>query len=367
MQTRIPPNAGASPRRGAKGSMPSPRSSKKVKSKGISNRTLGLIAGVLCLMVLVLVVLRVTVLKKDRKDNSPTQLASITPDTEIPSETVTKRSTPEPEQSGGSVQPDIPRPQPNTDAFPELKIRSKTLQGNPKETAFYFTISSDARCMVGDLDIIGKELEHSPDAKLLMTIEPLQPNDDGPYISKEITIAKIAGGVRIPLLLPRADGLRHMALYVCKDSTGDGRCRDKAVGDLNKVYQAYYPLNGGKPVADSYRATDKIYFFQYLLLDGDSVVAFDTEATVKESKKLEDYLVERTRKTSEARDVVARVSKMNDTINSVPVAFTGSYIHLDLPRLDQSVCAAAGPQPLPEEMVRATPRDVAPDDPLAKP
>ena len=370
MQTRIPPNAGASARRGGKGGAPrsnSPRASKKVKSKGISNRTLGLIAGTLCFLVLVLVVLRVTVLKKDRKDSPGPELALVTPVSETPEPAETKR--PDDDATSGTTAiidtGEAPKPV-NVDAFPELKIRSKQLQGNPKDTAFYFTISSDARCMVGDLDIIGKELEHSPESKLLLTIEPLQPTDDGPYVSKEITIAKIAGGVRIPLLLPRSDGLRHMALYVCKDSTGEGRCRDKSVGDLNKVYQAYYPLNGGKPVSDSYRATDKIYFFQYLLLDGDSLVAFDTEATVKESEKLESYLVERTRKTSEAREVVGRVSKMNDTINSVPVAFTGSYIHLDLPRLDQSICAAAGPQPLPEEMVRG-PRDVAPDDPLAKP
>lgn len=370
MQTRIPPNAGAPSRRGGKGGprSNSPRASKKVKSKGISNRTLGLIAGTLCFLVLVLVVLRVAVLKKERKDGPGTDLALVVPKDETPEPAETAQ--PDDQADGGRRQAIVdgatPPKQVSVDAYPELKIRSKQLQGNPKDTAFYFTISSDARCMVGDLDIIGKELEHSPESKLLLTIEPLQPSDDGPYVAKEITIAKIAGGVRIPLLLPRSDGLRHMALYVCKDSTGEGRCRDKSVGDLNKVYQAYYPLNGGKPVSQNYRATDKIYFFQYLLLDGDSLVAFDTEATVKASDKLEGYLVERTRKSSEAREVVGRVSKMNDTINSVPVTFTGSYIHLDLPRLDQSICAAAGPQPLPEEMVRG-PRDVAPDDPLAKP
>ena len=373
MQTRIPPNAGASSRRGGQSGSPrssSPRASKKVKSKGISNRTLGLVAGLLCFLVVVLLVLRLTVLKKDRKGGADVQLATTT----SPSETGEADPIPESGGDDEKPQPEIPvvaatrgNTRPNTDAFPELKIRSKELQGNPKETAFYFTISSDGRCMVGDLDIIGKELEHSPESKLLLTVEPLQPTDDGPYVSKEITIARIAGGVRIPLLLSRGEGLRHMALYVCKDSTGEGRCRDKSVVDLNKVYQTYYPLNGGKPVGENYRATDKIYFFQYLLLDGDSLVAFDTEATVKESKQLEGYLVERTRKSSEAKEVVSRVSQMNDTINSVPVTFTGSYIHLDLPRLDQSICAAAGPKPLPEEMVRATPRDVAPDDPLAKP
>ena len=50
------------------------------------------------------------------------------------------------------------------------------------------------------------------------------------------------------------------------------------------------------------------------------MVAFDTEATVKESKQLEGYLVERTRKSSEAKEVVSRVSQMNDTHPTVAVA-----------------------------------------------
>ena len=339
------------------------RRKSRQKPSGMSDATLVLVAGAMVVVVCGLGILRFghkgsvgTVTDTSSIEGSRSDAQSGT-GSELPSggvEKLPQAGVGQTTSAGGAVGgANTPPGTANIEPYPEIKARTMELRANEFGYPFHFTLSSDGRCEVGDLDIIGKEMAHSPGAKLLFTIEPLMTGDLESPVIKEIGVDKVTGGSVINLAIPAGKGVRHLGLFICKDSSNDNSCRNKSVVDLNKVYNTYYPMNGSKPPSDDYLASDKIYFFQYLMVQDGQLVVFDPKGTVTAGNDFEMFLRDRLGSPIQARTVANRVTKLNDIILSAPVSFAGQFVRLNLPHLDKAICREVGPKPLSPEQLSA--------------
>lgn len=324
----------------------------------VSNRTLAIIAVLLGVVCTLLVTLRFMLDTKRQGTDVATTQVETPGDGESPAGTDGDRPAPTPSVvAGQSADPSTASPlssvapvqQPNIESEPELKVVTKQLPGNDQGVMFHLTLTSDSRCMIGDVDVIRQELGHSPDSKLIVSIESLFPQTDpSPPVTREIALDRILTGARLSLFVPRSADVRHLGFFICKDSTGEGRCANKEIVDLNSVFQTYFPVGTIAKPLTNYKASDKVYFFQYLMLDGDTLHSFDTETTVRRPALLERFLVGKLDSAVAARSVVERVSFLNKVIRSIPLTISGSYILLDLPHIDPAACRVAGPKMSPE-------------------
>ena len=223
------------------------------------------------------------------------------------------------------------------DAPKEINARALKLSRAKDGFNLLFTVYSQRRCMIGDFDIVRKELTRSPESKLLLTLEPLLPTDDLPPQSKEISLAGIESGMRFSMAIPERAEPTHFALYICKVSDGSSTCGDKSVEDLNLVMENY-----DFPGAASEKPKDKIYYFQYFLLDANSLTSFKNEIELETYGKMKRYLTTRLNNTFAAQEVSDRVKQLNWTIRSESAKFERNRILLNLPRADSGKCQEEG-------------------------
>lgn len=207
---------------------------------------------------------------------------------------------------------------------------------------------STSRCMIGDLDIISAEMKAHPGAELLLSVEPVTTSFSRfqPIVQKT-SVGKLRGGSTLTFLLPPSPQPVHLALFICKDSDGSGRCQSKEVKDLNQVIDPYF---GKNPPNAKNPPSDKIFFFHYFLLEGSSLTSFDSELENKAYDRLSEYILSRTQNGLQATEVASRVKFLNDKIRSANVDFSRNRVVIDLPRDDQGKCSGSS-VPVPPDLL----------------
>lgn len=234
-----------------------------------------------------------------------------------------------------------------------LGIKKKVLPQEVQGRMLHFAVTSEKRCMMGDIDIIKKDLEHSPQPKLLLTLESLLPGDTAfAPVVHEISIDRLTGGYDVSFLIPEASSTYHLGLFVCSDSLGQGRCfvKDKQVEDLNDVLNRYlaleqkqkYQKDRSLPVdRETIEAEDRIYFFNYLLISGNQLSVLDNSAPKSAYEDLKKYLSAAGEPVGVLLDVPQQVEKLNTALRSMPVAVDGLEMKLNFPVFDIYECGAA--------------------------
>jgi hypothetical protein len=234
-----------------------------------------------------------------------------------------------------------------------IGLKKKMLPLGEQGRVLHFSITSEKRCMMGDVDIIKKDLEHSSKPKLLLTLESLVPGDTGfPPVVNEVSIDSLTGGYDVSFVVPEGVNIYHLGLFVCSDSQGLGRCfvNDKQVEDLNNVLNQYmmleqkqkYQKDRNLPVnRETVEAEDRIYFFNYLLINGNQLSVLDSSVAKSAYEGLKNYLAASGESTGVVLDVPARVEKLNTALRSMPVAVDGLEMKLNFPVFDIYECGAA--------------------------
>jgi hypothetical protein len=223
---------------------------------------------------------------------------------------------------------------------------TKELPESSKGRVLHFRITSPPRCMIGDLDIIREEINHSRKKNILLTLEPLLGGSDFPAQTSRIPNGELGRGVDHPLVLPANAQPLHAALYICKDDDGDGRCGRKPPAKMERIYTAYMQSRRRSLPAAEIEPGDKIYFFQYLLVEARTATVFNSDMSATSYNELVSFLDARGISTDEALAIVRRVRRLNTIIRSATVEVRGSFFDLVLPHVDGALCHEKGPQPL---------------------
>ncbi|MBM4252592.1 MAG: hypothetical protein FJ146_11525 [Deltaproteobacteria bacterium] len=212
-----------------------------------------------------------------------------------------------------------------------------------------FHVQIKKTCDWGDLDLIRGELAANKGAKILLSIESVNPNDsDFTPVTKVISFDQLASGFDHTFTFPPAKQTRSLGLFLCSD-LGSNSCGGKNIEDFNVAYKQYaasqsYPLGEKPPV---YRPPLRTYFFQHVLLSPDSAqVQFATKMADEAYDKAEAVLVGDLGEGSGAKAIVSRVKELNQKITSLPVQASDNDLTLVLSMEDKpAVCPESIPPP----------------------
>ena len=226
------------------------------------------------------------------------------------------------------------------DAPAEIGARAIKIPLDAKEMSISAQLTSARRCAHGDFDIIRTEMRYSPPGtKLLISIEPLGRNSTYKAVSETITPEEIESGKTVTFNVPTTQEAEHLGLYICKDSHGGSRCSSKQVIDLGPLMSTYTKLKDGEsPPTPS----DKVYFFQYLLLEKNAVTWFKNEVPRKNYTALGEYLGSRGSNMAVALDIAERVEHLNNTVRSATAEVRNGQLLINLPQNDFGLCRRQG-------------------------
>jgi len=117
-------------------------------------------------------------------------------------------------------------------------------------------------CTMGDLNAIQLDNEISKVKNFLLTIESLDEEDkEFKPIVQKVPFHNIAQGFRAKFRLPNQHLPKQLGVFLCKDSSNQGRCLNKPAEDINHIILEN--MKNKKEVA-GYQPPDRTYFFQYV-------------------------------------------------------------------------------------------------------
>lgn len=192
-------------------------------------------------------------------------------------------------------------------------------------------------CSWGDLDAIQLELQHSKTKRLLVSLEPLA-GSAAPNVT-DITAFDLEKGFVTTFLLPKGAKSSHLAFYICKDSERKNRCGAKPAIPPQTVLQSYLtPMDAAGKLGEAPKepedATDKIYYFAYILVEGKTGYALKNRMTPGDYDRLGAYL----QSTGAAPGLAKSIREKNDTMDSVQPQALDDTISLGLPRIEKAAC-----------------------------
>lgn len=194
-------------------------------------------------------------------------------------------------------------------------------------------------CFGGDLDAIKLDLMNSKDKKLLLSIEPLRKEDGLAPVTRAVTPGEVTKGFERSFSIPFVEKPVQMGMYLCKDSGNTGSCGGKPATDVNRVFTEYAQKGMNNP---EYRAPDRVYFFQYMLFEGDgSVSTFrNHDVVTPQFEKLSQYVGELPGggKADEIQPAIDRARDLSQDIRSVELGTAQSALEIELPVLDKESC-----------------------------
>ncbi len=210
---------------------------------------------------------------------------------------------------------------------PEIGARTRELAQNGTAVSLPIKFENMKRCMIGDYDIISREISQDRTAKLLLSVEPLLVSElSAPPVVQQAALSDLRDGQSRLFLLAPSTRPVLMGLYICKDSNNEGRCGGKQVVDVAQP-------STGKPA-------DKIYFFAPFVLEQNKFTAFQSRMQDSGYEQMSAYLAERLGATAEARAGTAKVKNILTTVRPATVRTPGSSIVVDLPVLSRALCGS---------------------------
>lgn len=147
-----------------------------------------------------------------------------------------------------------------------------TLQGKNLQIPIRM-VHKVAKCYLGDIDAMNMEAQYAKGSRFIMTLEPLA-QKQLPMASQEISLRELSTEFSRTLSLQLESQPAHYGIFICRDTAKTNRCQNKKMVDLNQIFHKYFNDKAG--FAD-YAKVEKIYFFQYLLLQKHRVLFLTNE------------------------------------------------------------------------------------------
>ena len=206
--------------------------------------------------------------------------------------------------------------------------------------------TSERRCETGDLDLLIREKTLDRDAPFLLTLERLDGvKSKGKENVKVINPRNIETGLSAALAVAPSDTPVNYGLFICRDSKNTGSCLDKRIENLNRLLSMHFNGTPDKPA-------DRVYFFQYLILENNTFTAVNSLMDPKSYSSLEKYLAQRTKNQFGSKNMSSKAQNINQTIRSAPVEVTENGFVANLPRHDRGLCQQEAPLKLSAEQLR---------------
>ena len=240
----------------------------------------------------------------------------------------------------------------------ELGMQKKELPVRSQGLVFKFVMETEPRCELGDLDVIDKDLKYSKNARLLLSLESLVPDDESfQPVVRRLNPANLMEGYRVTLRVPAHEGVRHLGIFLCSDPDNVGRCfnSQKQIRDLNHVFRQYVAheqkireeqirlkekgLDPNSAKIAAIEAEAKIYYFSYLLVKNNVVTVLDNQMPDDRYVDLKAHIGKTT--TIEKADILTkRVKALNTVLRSISVDFDSDQrrMTLNFPRYDMRRC-----------------------------
>src|SRR5690606_8602616 len=96
---------------------------------------------------------------------------------------------------------------------------------------------------------------------ILISVEPIiRKGSKFKPVTKRITGAELAAGLRTTFPLGSFDTTEHLGVFICRDRKKSNTCSDKAIYSFEQIDRSIR-----KSGSQRVRSADKVYFFQYLL------------------------------------------------------------------------------------------------------
>ena len=188
--------------------------------------------------------------------------------------------------------------------------------------------------------MVNMELEASTKKSLIASIEPL--SGEGAAQSKAIENFDLTKGFVAKFEVPQSKPSVY-ALYICKDSSGSGKCAGKELMNFEKLIQNYSTTIGekGKVLSEMKSKpavpSDKIYYFGFLFVDGKgNVHVMKTEMQDADYKTLASMLEKNGVKNADA--TVGIVKARHLTTGSYQPTVADDRLSINLPRLNKEAC-----------------------------
>ncbi|MFN8389654.1 MAG: hypothetical protein U0136_05135 [Bdellovibrionota bacterium] len=192
-------------------------------------------------------------------------------------------------------------------------------------------------CTWGDYDAIQLELQDSKNKRLLVSLEPIGVKGAS-TMTTDITSFDLEKGFVTTYQLPASGKPQHYGLYICKDSDRTGSCGGKPATDVQAVLESHLTPMDAKTGAlgkrpETKQATDKTYYFAYLLADGNNLYVMKNQMQESDYATLGDYL-----KSVGAPAVLAVIRERADKTLSVQPVVKDGILSLTLPQFDKTAC-----------------------------
>lgn len=217
---------------------------------------------------------------------------------------------------------------------------TSSLAPSGKEFTVRIGSNTSPGCSWGDLDLMNMELDASTKKSMIASIEPL--SGEGAAQTKAIENFDLTKGFVAKFEIPQSKPSVY-ALYICKDSSGTGKCTGKELMKPNKLIQSYSTTVGEKgKVLSEMKAkppvpNDKIYYFGFLFVDGKgNLHVMKTEMQDADYKTLSSMLEKNGVKNADA--TVGIVKARHLTIGSYQPTVGEDRLSVNLPRLNKEAC-----------------------------
>lgn len=193
-------------------------------------------------------------------------------------------------------------------------------------------VATKGTCYPGDANAIEMDLKSMREFKLLATIESL--SGRGNSLSWDVPKDFLSkGSATKEFKLPVKQEPSQYGFFLCTARSGDKSCQDKKVRDVNEIFTEHLTKTG------KLSKEPRNIFFQYFMLDDRGLAAFAGVPQGNEKfEQLKKYTKERNVNGNVESEV--EVAKKNiHTLLSLPFAFNGKKIKVELPQYNMAVCA----------------------------
>ena len=230
--------------------------------------------------------------------------------------------------------------QPTLSAFNQTEFQDDTLRVKLKITL--------TGCRLGDWDTILAEQDNSDNPRLLLALEPIGPGSTFPMMAKDITNFDLEKGFTAVFNIPAKTPPTPVAIYICKDSDKTGKCAGKKKVDVGKLMETYVPpftkgnsteIRDPKDIPEMPKppkATDKIYYFGMLVIDGNKAYVMKDDSMKKNQAGVAQDL--KTLGVKQADKVFAEVKLTDALTYSVQPKIEEEVVTVILPRADVKAC-----------------------------
>ena len=220
---------------------------------------------------------------------------------------------------------------------------------------FNAKVSSESRCMFGDLDAIMLDMRRNAGkSSLQLSLEPLQSKSYSIIVgtppSKRGTGTEIG---TFSVSVPNQEKPVVMGLFLCSvdiDSTYTQACRNQQLVSINHILRPHHVdvrkaigadgvLRKAPPVQKRPSAAgNKSYFFRTVILEQGKLLVPTAEMNEDTYKALASYLKSKGADVSNYEQLLADIKNFGETLGSIPLKTGSDFVELILPYYDQKKC-----------------------------